>query len=376
MTKVQAQINSTSIDQTQPHYQELDSLRGIAAMIVVLFHIPWNQSIAVPLIKNGHLMVDLFFILSGFVIYSAYASRINNIKDFIQFQFLRWGRIYPVHAIFLLLFMSNEIIRSLGGLTGLFAIGKPAFSNFDYISIGQQLTLTHAIGPTGNKLEFNAPSWSISVEFYTYLLFAVVIYLARFFSLPIFGIILLSSISIIWSGNSGEYIELLRCFSGFFTGCLLAYVAKKNSRKYNRHIFSLAFVFLIAVLCLDLEAFSSLIILVPSALLVFFAATAEKSILNTLLLKRIPVWLGKISYSMYMCHWYVIWILGMVFKRVFEKPETVGSNGYSSVTLNSIESIIALILTVFLTLFLAHFTYKYIENPARLWSRSFVKRFQ
>lgn len=375
MTKVKAQINSTGSAQTQSHYQELDSLRGIAAMIVVLFHVPWNQSIAIPLLKNGHLMVDLFFILSGFVIYSAYSDRIRNTKEFIQFQFLRWGRIYPVHVIFLLLFMSNEIIRSLGGLTGLFAIGKPAFSNFDLISIGQQLTLTHAIGPTGNKLEFNAPSWSISVEFYTYLLFAVVLYLARHFSLPIFGIISLSSIAIIWTENSGEYIELLRCFSGFFTGCLLSYVARKSSRRFNKHTFSLAFILLIVVLFLDLESYSTLIILVPSALLVYFAATADKSLLNTLLLGRIPVWLGKISYSMYMCHWYVIWILGMAFKRIFDKPESVGSNGYSTVNLSSVESVLALLLTVLMTLFLSHYTYKYIENPARLWSRSFVKRF-
>jgi peptidoglycan/LPS O-acetylase OafA/YrhL len=53
--------------------EELESIRGLAALLVVFFHIPIENSyLDIGIIKNGYLMVDLFFVLSGFVIYNSY----------------------------------------------------------------------------------------------------------------------------------------------------------------------------------------------------------------------------------------------------------------------------------------------------------------
>ena len=61
----------------------LDGLRVVAAPFIVFYHLQVSNHVThVQLIRNGYLAVDLFFILSGFVIYSSYSSRINSIAPF------------------------------------------------------------------------------------------------------------------------------------------------------------------------------------------------------------------------------------------------------------------------------------------------------
>jgi peptidoglycan/LPS O-acetylase OafA/YrhL len=61
---------------------ELESVRGLAALLIVIYHIHhislWNSFFNFEIIKNGYLMVELFFVLSGFVIYNSYFEKIIN----------------------------------------------------------------------------------------------------------------------------------------------------------------------------------------------------------------------------------------------------------------------------------------------------------
>src|SRR5438552_1473180 len=85
---------------TQPvgKIEELESIRGIAALLVVLFHMPtWNVHLRdIRFVQNGYSMLDLFFVLSGFVMNLNYCNRLHSVGDLAQFQFLRLGRLYPV----------------------------------------------------------------------------------------------------------------------------------------------------------------------------------------------------------------------------------------------------------------------------------------
>ena len=71
-----------------PHRQkinELESLRGLAALLVVFFHVPkWNSALNVGIINNGYLMVELFFVLSGFVIFNSYGDNIKSTRDLVE----------------------------------------------------------------------------------------------------------------------------------------------------------------------------------------------------------------------------------------------------------------------------------------------------
>ena len=89
---------------TQKKFEELESIRGIAAILVVLLHISEtyiNEILITTFINNLALMVPVFFVLSGFVIHNAYEKKLSTIKIFFEFQFLRFGRLFPILSQFI-----------------------------------------------------------------------------------------------------------------------------------------------------------------------------------------------------------------------------------------------------------------------------------
>lgn len=88
-----AKISSAAFADTKPHYHILDGLRGVAALVVVCFHIfeAYATSHLDQRINHGYLAVDFFFILSGFVIGYAYDDRWKRmtIKEFIKRRLIR-----------------------------------------------------------------------------------------------------------------------------------------------------------------------------------------------------------------------------------------------------------------------------------------------
>ncbi len=150
--------------------RSLTGLRAMAALMVLSFHYDGafaglNVSSAIPFVRYGHLGVDVFFALSGYILCHVYASRLARfeINTAATFLFLRLARIYPVHIV---------------GLLATVAIWAVARFGFDYVfndpglwritHIPFHLTLTHAWGLRDVAL-WNAPSWSISSEWLAYL---------------------------------------------------------------------------------------------------------------------------------------------------------------------------------------------------------------
>ena len=88
----------------------LESLRGIAALFIALFHYPSSSFL---FFEKGFYAVNFFFILSGFVISYNYADRIKNLSDLIQFQIKRFYRLYPVHLFVLVLILLIQTIKYL-----------------------------------------------------------------------------------------------------------------------------------------------------------------------------------------------------------------------------------------------------------------------
>ena len=88
---------SSAFTDTKPHYELLDGLRGVAALLVVFYHIFEGFSFAgggtlITTINHGYLAVDFFFILSGFVIGYAYDDRWGKtltMKDFFKRRLIR-----------------------------------------------------------------------------------------------------------------------------------------------------------------------------------------------------------------------------------------------------------------------------------------------
>src|SRR6202142_2994764 len=107
----------------------LESLRGVAALIVVVYHAVWlNPVTNSRFFLNGALMVDFFFVLSGFVIFHSYGSRLSSLRDFGRFLWLRLGRLYPLHFAFLLVFLAIEAAKYFAQVRFGIVAEKPAFT--------------------------------------------------------------------------------------------------------------------------------------------------------------------------------------------------------------------------------------------------------
>lgn len=219
---------------TKHFFGGLESLRGIAALIVVIHHTRYAMRLAPNHIfcLKGYLMVDLFFVLSGFVIYHNYSQKINSIKNILRFMALRFGRLYPLHLFFLLLFLGIEIVKYIN--ESRFGISSsPAFGRNNISSFLANFLLIQPFFQLTNKT-FNIPSWSIGTEYYTYLLFAILALLFVGKRKFIFASGVVVSLTVLllsfWAGeglSSDAGLSMLRCVLGFFAG-VLAYQAYTN----------------------------------------------------------------------------------------------------------------------------------------------------
>ena len=97
---------------TIKRFYALDAFRGLAALLVFLYHMP-NLSIITgnPFVRGSAIFVDLFFVLSGFVIYHNYKNKIQSLNLGKAFIIKRLKRIFPLHIYTLLIILVLEIIK-------------------------------------------------------------------------------------------------------------------------------------------------------------------------------------------------------------------------------------------------------------------------
>lgn len=155
---------SSTVWQPSGHFRALDFYRFVAAVGVMVFHFSSMAGYA----NNSNLryLVDFFFVLSGFVIMHSYiALRREEIGKFIA---RRLARIYPLHLLTLNIFII------LGGLR-LWQTGQHS-ERFDFEQVPFHLLMVHAWGFVQGAGAFNFVSWSISAEWFAYLLFPLLLW--------------------------------------------------------------------------------------------------------------------------------------------------------------------------------------------------------
>jgi peptidoglycan/LPS O-acetylase OafA/YrhL len=354
---------------------ELESLRGLAALLVVFFHIPkWTSFLSVGIINNGYLMVQLFFVLSGFVIFNAYGNNIKSTRDLARFQFLRFGRLYPVHILFVLVFFLIEIAKYIAQTKiGTVIPNSQPFRENNFTALIQHIFLVQAIGPTGNHDTFNVPSWSISVEFYTYFIFGCVVLLpgkgSRHF---IFLVIAIASVVLLASSATFGFEDILNGLGGFFIGCLTAVFVKNTTLKVSRVASLILFFTIIAFLQFKTSKTYDVAIYFLTAGLIGTLVLQKNGLLNSVLRLGIFTWLGAISYSLYMAHSAVEWIANQFFRVVLKVPEVIAVTGRSIPQLSGVSALLGVLFIVILSFVVSFMVYKYVEKPWRARSRDFA----
>ncbi len=355
----------------------LESMRGIAAVMVVLYHfqVP-SPLVANRFIHHCNVMVDFFFVLSGYVIALNYQHRLNTFSDLITFQKRRFWRLYPLHFATLLLFVMQDIAKAMVIAFTNVQTATPAFEANYLYKLVNNLTLTHAIFL--NKMTFNTPSWSISTEFYTYIIFALTIYLIRRQRALVYLAIAITAGVIVRVYGDGlsdtAGLGLFRCMCSFFSGAFVFKIIGNSKVQFNSVLPSITLLAsLLATIYLAHSPYEMWIPLIFSLTIVTIVMLKPDALLQRMLSLRPLVYLGTISYSVYLIHSAVLINMARFFKKVLHIPLQELPDGRTQMDMPVWMANLAVVIALILVLGISHLTYKFIEDRFRHGLRKKVK---
>lgn len=355
-------------------FRSLEALRGIAALIVVIYHVGWmNPFYDIEFVRNGALMVDLFFVLSGFVMMHSYASYFRAKNDLLAFLKSRFWRLYPLHFFMLLVFLIIELAKYVAELKFGISSGKPAFSQSNGEAFFYHILLLHAL--ILDHGSFNSPSWSISTEYYTYIIFGFLMLLLskqRQQYCVFAAISLLSLYVIIKTGHSSltfDYQDsIFRCLYGFFLGAFtyglyvkLSYFTYKVNSKIEILLLTLILLSFIYVLGIKHDNYTEFFMPPIVGLCILLLTLFPKNIINKFLCWVPFLWLGKISYSMYMVHLAFIWFFSALIQTVMHIPKIKHTNGDLILSTSMLQGFVFIVALLFFVLIASYFSNKFIE---------------
>ena len=374
--------SSASFANTKPHYELLDGLRGVAAILVVFYHIFEGFSFAeltngagsglITTLNHGHIAVDFFFILSGFVISYAYDSRWQEMSTW-QFFKRRLIRLHPMLI--------------MGALIGVVAFAFVGFERWDgttaptsWVMIAMLLTMLmipavpgvpYEVRGNGEMFPLNGPGWSLFFEYVgnilyalfirrlsTKLLAALTVVLgvvhAWFFLFDVSGY---GMIGVGWTIDEVNFWGgLVRMLFPFTLGMWLARTFKPRKVKGAFWICSIALIALFAVPYIASEGVVNLNCLYEYVCIAFVfplivwlgACGSSKGATS-----KVNRLLGDISYPLYIVHYPIMYVFyaWLIEKQIYTLGSCLGMA----------------LLVVAASIILAFLCLKLYDEPVRRW---------
>ena len=319
---------NSPLPNSKSHYEILDGLRGVAAIMVVIFHVleAFAGGIRFDLIINhGYLAVDFFFLLSGFVVAYAYDDRWGKMTQW-DFYKRRLIRLQPMVVMGSLIGAALFYLQS-GGTFPLIA-GTPLWKLFLVMLVGCTLIplpISMDIRGWQEMHPLDGPAWSLFFEYIANILYALVV--RRFSKIALSVLVFLSACLLIhytvmgpqgdviggWSiDKTNLYIGFTRLLYPFFAGVLLSRMGKLIQMKGAFWVCSLL---VIIILCVPRVGgsthlwanglYESLCIIILFPLIVSIGAGSSIQGQRSLRICRL---LGNISYPIYITHYPLIYI--------------------------------------------------------------------
>ncbi len=326
------ELSSVGFADTKRHYPILDGLRGVAALIVVAFHLfeAHAASRFVQIINHGYMAVDFFFVLSGFVIGYAYDDRWKTMST-MEFFKRRLIRLHPMIVVAMVIgavmfyFQSSPIFPKIHE-TPVWLLLVVMVIGMTLIPVGASLD----IRGWGEMHPLDGPGWSLFYEYVGNILYAL--FVRKFSKLLLSLCVFAAGTALVHycvTGPTGDVIGgwslepaqirigLTRLLYPFFAGLLLSRVVKVG---YVKHAFLLCSAIILVALALprfggehDLwmnGLYESLCIIVVFPLVVYLGASGEVKPGPS---ARICGFLGAISYPIYIIHYpfvytYTAWV--------------------------------------------------------------------
>ena len=370
------QVLETAYKDSKSHYHILDGLRGVAAVMVVLFHILEifsNGDHSKQLINHGYLAVDFFFVLSGFVIAYAYDDRWSkmSLKEFAKRRLIR---LHPMIIIGMI----------VGAATFYFQGGNlyPMIDDVPVVTMLLIMFIGFTLIPVPPSMDIrgwvemhplNGPAWSLFFEYIANICYAL--FLRKFSNTVLIVIAFIAGGLLIHMavthgdiiGGWSLYPEQLRIgFTRlaypFIAGMLLSRLIKPAN---IRQAFLICSILLLVVFCIPWVGghdakwmnglYDSLIVILVFPLIVYLGASGKVSGVS----EKVCNFLGNISYPIYITHYPFIYIF-MAWAQNGER------------TANEIMTNAA--VTFVVCMVVAYLSYKLYDVPVRKWlSNKFMK---
>jgi peptidoglycan/LPS O-acetylase OafA/YrhL len=285
----------------------LDSWRGLAALFVACFPFTTIWSLdGGGFINHSWIFVDFFFVLSGFVIAHSYSARLASAAGIFDFVLRRIGRLWPLHMLMLCLLAALQLAKLILNPVG--ALPDASHGMLGFLSASLFLHST----PVWPSISLNGPSWSISAEFWSYLLFAGIVFVAasRGLTMALFAVWVGALVLLlIGPARLETYAEfaVVRCLYGFLAGALTYQLWRRLRDKAMfggrvAHVLEIAVV-MSTGLFVVLWANTGYQFLAPFAFaLGIFVFAFERGAVSAVLQFRPFLIIGDLSYSIYMTH--------------------------------------------------------------------------
>ncbi|MGG1921566.1 acyltransferase [Chryseobacterium sp. NRRL B-14798] len=327
--------------------KSLTGLRGVVALWVAFFHFSFFRNEFIQdIVGKGYLAVDVFFVLSAFLLTVSYSGKLKdlNYKGVEVFYKKRINRIYPVYIVSVIFIALFLVKTSVAGFL-INASLLQCFFNPDYL--------------------LNVVYWSLSTEWICYLIFPFMLWfvlqykirseiliitsLVLRFSLPyIPGHLYIGSEHPMEVGESPRYLDLpyglvslLRTISSYFLGIGAALLPQFKMKKEN------LIMYIILILFASMLFVEKGLLFIPllSALMIKYLYEGKSNHLKAFLETKVIYLLGNISYSLYIIHYMV------------KKQDFVIVNNYH---LNNL-------LLISFSLLLSYFSYMLIERKVKIF---------
>lgn len=345
-------------------------LRGIAALAVAILHISGTQLeggilFGQGIAAYGWMGVDLFFVISGFIMVWVTQDITPGTKTATRFLLIRFARIYPLWWVCVfILGLLYMVIHGVPAPLGLVEKSE-AWPHF----LKSLFLIPHELGP------IVGPGWSLIHELYFYIIFTLIIMfnlrkslwaaLTVWFSCVVFG-------GFLNLDHMGPALKIIfNIYTLYFiVGAATALIILKHKSipSYGLHILSVGAVSVVALVMFGFVSVQSRVwqLILPLTFIVYGAVIFEmKAKFKT---PRFLVWLGDISYSLYLTHWLVLlaWQItkpiypnGMLYSIVEGWPRT---------------ALVAFDFTILMVgcLVVAHIFYTLIEKPSLQFFRRHI----
>lgn len=376
----------------------LTPMRGIAALLTVIFHVDLmlgnggdmlvkrSQSMV---LSRMYLMVDFFFILSGFIMYHVYGKMFSDKVDknsFKKFTIARFARVYPLHFLTLFYCIVLFFISSRLDIPENPVIQVANSAN----SIITNLFLLHSMN-FHNWFSWNHASWSISTEWWAYMIFPFLVapftrlnktskvivalicfagYLCiTYFIIPI--VTVPKEIPFVKADPSQLSINVayqygyMRCLCGFVLGMVVYEAYKAN---WLKHIFSNGYIFIslffAALVCMHLNLPDFITILFFPFILLCGAFGSPKTdkLFKTTALQKLGDW----SFSIYLTHQPLLFTIAAVLAYLNPIATSKLPSGPPPKP-DIITGWLICLAFIGLVLFVSSLTYRFFEVPVRNW---------